>query len=276
MAAPSIDDENAMRSNERDSRALSRQIVTIIALMVTVVVNALASTLPIGGVTTGEVSAKYPNAFAPAGYAFSIWSAIYVGLFAYVIYQALPNHRHHRRLAAIAPAFWVSCLANAAWIFFWHYELLSASLGAMFVLLTSLAVIYRSLRRSAADAGSLELWCVHAPFSLYFGWITVATLANITAWAVQQGLSAAIDAPHAWAVSAIGVGASIGSLVGWAKRDPVYLAVFIWAFVAMVVRHGMPHPVATAALGGAVVIAVVLGRALYLNGTHQPLRPLHA
>lgn len=276
MAAHSIDDEISARWNDRDSRALTRQVVTIIALMVTVVVNALASTLPIAGVTTGEISNKYPDAFAPAGYAFSIWSAIYVGLFAYVIYQALPNHRHHGRLAAIAPAFWLSCVANASWIFFWHYELLSASLGAMFVLLASLAVIYRSLRRSAADAGSLELWCVHAPFSLYFGWITVATLANITAWAVQQGLSVAVDAPNAWAVTAIGVGTLIGGLVGWAKRDPVYLAVFIWAFIAMVVRHGMPHPVSTAALGAAVVIAVVLGRALYLNGAHQPLRPVHA
>lgn len=275
MAALSFDQPSA-RASERDSRALTRQVVTIIALMVTIVVNALASTLPIGGVTTNEISDKYPDAFTPAGYAFSIWSAIYVGLSAYAVYQALPSHRHHGRLAAIAPAFWLSCVANASWIFFWHYDLISASLGAMLVLLASLAVIYRSLRRSASDASAAELWCVHAPFSLYFGWITVATLANLTVWAVQQGLSVAVDAPNAWAVTAIGVGTLVGSSVGWVKRDPVYLAVFIWAFVAMVVRHGMPHPVSTAALGATAVIAVVLGRALYLNGSHQPLRPLHA
>jgi hypothetical protein len=274
MAVQPMDENSKVR--ELDARALTRQVVTMIALIVTVVVNALASALPIAGVTPSEVSARYPNAFAPAGYAFSIWSAIYLGLFAYVIYQALPSHRHDRSLVAIAPAFWISCVANTAWIFFWHYELLSASLVAMSVLLASLAVIYRALRRSAAAANKVELWCVHAPFSLYFGWVNVAALANLTAWAVGQGLSPAVQAPNAWAVTAIGVATLIGGLVGWAKRDPVYLAVFVWAFIAMVARHGMPHPVSMAALGGAVVVALVLGRALYVNGPHQPLRPLQA
>jgi hypothetical protein len=268
-------DENS-KVSELDARALTRQVVTMIALIVTVVINALASAFPIAGVTPSEVSDKYPNAFAPAGYAFSIWSAIYLGMFAYVIYQALPSHRHERRLVAIAPAFWVSCAANSAWIFLWHYELLTASLVAMGVLLASLAVIYRGLRRGPGAPSKAELWCVHAPFSLYFGWVNVAALANLTIWAVGQDLSPAVEAPNAWAVTTIGVATLVSGLVGWAKRDPVYLAVFIWAFIAMAARHGMPHPVSMAAVGAAVVIALVLGRALYVNGTHQPLRPLQA
>jgi len=263
-------------SSEEDPRALTRQVVTIIAFALVLVVNALASTLPIGGITTAEVSDKYPDAFAPAGYAFSIWAAIYAGLLAYVVYQALPDHRYQPRIAAIAPWFWLSCLANIAWIFLWQYEVITGSLVVMLGLLGALAAIYLRLRKRAADASALELWCVHAPFSLYFGWITVAMLANLTKWAVQQGLGVAVQAPEAWAVTLIGVGTLIAGTIGWAKRDPVYLAAFIWAFIAMVVRHGAPHPVSTAALGGIVIVAVVLGRALYLNGSHQPLRSARA
>ncbi len=252
-----------------EAQAFTRQVVTIIALALVLVVNALASTLPIGGVTTEQVSDKYPDAFAPADYAFSIWGAIYGGLLAYVIYQALPSLRRNGRVMSIAPLFWLSCAANAVWIFLWHYELITASLVAMLVLLASLAAIYRTLRRGAADASTSELWCVHAPFSLYFGWVTVATLANVTAWAVSQGLGPAIDSPDAWAVTMIAAATLIAGIVGWTKRDPVYLAAFIWAFIAMVVRHGAPHPVSTAALGGAVIVAAVLGRALYLNASHQ-------
>src|SRR5512137_1573723 len=103
-------------------KEIFRQIAVVLTVLATIVVNALANILPINGQNTGEISDRFKVYFVPAGYVFSIWGLIYLGLIAMAIYQALPSQRANPRLRSTG--WWISLggLANIAWIFLWHYE----------------------------------------------------------------------------------------------------------------------------------------------------------
>ena len=127
------------------NRDVVRQAVVVIATIATMVVNGLANALPLNGQTTGEISARFRVYFVPAGYVFSIWGLIYVGLILYTIYQALPAQREEPRLRSTGYLFALSCLANVAWLILWHYEYFLLTLVAMGALLLLLIAIYLSL-----------------------------------------------------------------------------------------------------------------------------------
>ena len=154
-----------------------------------VLVNALANILPIGGVNTGQVSDSYPNLFAPAGITFTVWGVIYVLLALFILYQwgAFKGKSGAGMEAAlrIGPYFILSSAANIAWIFSWHYNIIPLSLALMIVILVTLIRAYQKI-----NAGALsfkEKIFVRLPFSIYFGWITVATIANVTTLLVYLG-----------------------------------------------------------------------------------------
>jgi translocator protein len=159
---------------------LLRTILNIGALVAVLVVNWLANALPLNGKDTGQLSDQYPILTVPAGYAFAIWGLIYLGLIGFVVYQSLPCQRGNSRDARITPLFLISCLANIGWLFTWHYEILSLNIVLMLVLLGSLIGIYRLLRADSTHPSNGERWLVWVPFSLYMGWITVATIVNVT------------------------------------------------------------------------------------------------
>ena len=160
------------------SRVTVQQFLVIAAVVATIAINALANALPLNGKTTGELSDQYPVLFTPAGYVFAVWGLIYLGLIAFAIYQALPRERDNPRLAAIRVPFLLSSVANIAWLFLWHYEYVTATEPMMLALLASLIVIYARLGIGRVEVSRGERWAVHAPFSLYLGWITIATIAN--------------------------------------------------------------------------------------------------
>ena len=157
-----------------------RQIITVIAVVATIVVNTLANILPFNGQETGAISDRFAIYFVPAGYVFSIWGLIYLGLIAYAIFQALPAQRENPRLRSIGGLFALASVANIVWIFLWHYEVFPATLAVMLVLLGSLIAIYLRLGTGRTPVSRAETWMVRVPFSVYLGWITVATVANAT------------------------------------------------------------------------------------------------
>ena len=84
----------------------------IAAFLLVIVVNGMANGVPLGGRTTGEISAAYPTLFTPAGFTFGIWGLIYTLLTCFVIYQALPAQRNSSTLAAISTLFIANCASN--------------------------------------------------------------------------------------------------------------------------------------------------------------------
>ena len=157
-----------------------RQITVVLTILITLFVNGLANALPLNGMNTGQISDQFKVYFVPAGYVFSIWGLIYLGLIAFAIFQALGSQRENPRLRATG--WWISLggVANSAWIFFWHYQLFPLTLVAMLVLLSTLIITYLRLGVARSQVTPAEKWTTHLTFSIYLGWITVATVANVT------------------------------------------------------------------------------------------------
>lgn len=123
----------------------------------------------------------FPVQITPAPYAFMIWGLIYAFLVGYVIVQLLPAKREHEEIKRIGPWFIISCLFNITWILIWQYLFTTASIFAMLGLLISLIAIYTMTRPNGWSSDNIIRWFVQIPFSIYLGWISVATIVNAAA-----------------------------------------------------------------------------------------------
>lgn len=210
-----------------------------------IAVNVLANALPINGRTTGSISDGYENLFAPAGLTFAIWGLIYLLLGGHVLYQLGLFHSPHgeggdeaRRVALlerVGVLFSLSSLANVAWILSWHYDLIGVSTLLLATMLVLLILITRTIL--AADLSPRDRAFIRLPFSVYFGWITVATIANLTVWLVSIGWNRFGIPEPSWAVAIIAVGALIGTTVILRDRDIAYGLVLVWAYLGIWIKH---------------------------------------
>jgi len=246
-----------------------RQISVIVSVLATLIVNFLANALPINGQTTGQVSDRFNVYFVPAGYVFSIWGLIYIGLIAYTIFQALPAQRANPRLRAIG--WWVvlSGVANSVWIFLWHYNLFPLTLIAMLVLLATLIMTYLRLgiRRTAVSSG--ERWAGQLPFSIYLGWITVATVANATSLLDYLKWDRFGLAPELWMGIMLAAVLVIAVLMNFTRRDVAYAAVILWALAGISVKHAAVAAVAVPTWITFGLVALTLVAALFIQKPGQ-------
>jgi hypothetical protein len=210
-----------------------RQISVIITVTITLVVNTLANALPLNGLNTGQISDRFNVYFVPAGYVFSIWGVIYLGLIAYAVYQALPSQRQNPRLRATG--WWISLggLANSAWIFLWHYQQFPLTLAAMLVLLATLIVTYLRLKIGRTSVSAGERWTVRLPFSIYLGWITVATAANVTDVLDYLQWNRFGLPPEFWMSVVLAAVLAITGLMIFTRRDTAYTLVILWALAGI-------------------------------------------
>lgn len=252
------------------NRDIVRQSVNIFAVVATVVMNALANALPINGQTTGEIANRFDVYFVPAGYVFSIWGLIYVGLAAFAVYQALPSQRSNPRLRRIGYLFAWSSVANISWLLCWHYEFFALSMVAMVALLLLLIAIYLRLAGDRPSVSSVERWVVDVPFSIYLGWITVATIANATVLLAFLGWSGWGISAQAWTAIMLGAAVIIAFSMSLTQADIAYLLVLIWAFVGIAVKHADATLVFTATWIAVALVIVALVLAL-LRRRSQPL-----
>ncbi|UCC32923.1 MAG: hypothetical protein JSW53_03775, partial [Candidatus Bathyarchaeota archaeon] len=204
--------------------SLKRQIfyqgINVIAFIATVAVNGLAgSTTLLGGKMSGDISDLYPTLVTPAGFTFSIWGLIYALLLIFVIYQALPRNREQPFLREISLFFALSGALNILWLFLWHYEMLSLSLPMMFALLATLIAVYLRLDIGRADAALREKLLVHLPFSVYLGWITVASIANAAVTLTAAGWDGGGFDPGNWAALVIVVALIVTLAVIVTRKD---------------------------------------------------------
>ena len=213
----------------------------IIALVLVVTVNWLANWLPIGGQTTGAVSAQYNSLFTPAGFTFSIWGIIYFGLAIYAIAQSLPSQRYNSTLSQIGKYFIISCLFNSAWMFAWHLQYIAVSLLLIIGLLLSLIQIYRTIQHSE-QTFSLA---ITLPFSIYVGWVSVATIANFIVQTALDANNIGISAIN-WTLLKLAIAGIAGASVLIIKKDIAYILVIGWAAYGIAIKQ-----VATPEVSGA-------------------------
>ncbi|HSB65813.1 MAG TPA: tryptophan-rich sensory protein [Anaerolineales bacterium] len=241
-----------------------RQITVVLTILATLVVNALANILPINGQNTGAISDRFQVYFVPAGYVFSIWGIIYIGLVAFAIYQALPKQRENPRLRAAG--WWVSLggLANIAWIFLWHYEHFVLTMFAMLVLLATLIVTYVRLGIGRSKTNAIETWMARVPFSIYLGWITVATVANITDVLDFVKWNTFGIAPEIWMGIVLAAVLVITALMSFTRRDVAYGLVILWALAGITVKQAPVLAVVIPTWITFGLVAIILAIAIFL------------
>lgn len=240
-----------LRSNSNILR-----IGNVLAYVVVVIVNSVAGAMGINGLQTGAISDKYATLIAPAGYVFSIWGVIYLLLLGFVAYQFSGKMKDSPLQEKIGYLFIASCIVNICWLLLWHYEMIAASVLLMLGLLLSLITIYTRLGIGLEKVPRTVMLFVHLPFSVYLGWITVATIANIAAALVSLGQTELILGAVSWTILVIVVAVLITVVVLWKRRDLGYAAVIVWALVGIYVKQSALAPVAYTAIIGAVIIAI--------------------
>lgn len=249
-------------------------LANLIGLVIVVLASYAANYFELNGNSTGDVVNQDPVRFQPAGWVFSIWGLIYLLLFVFVIYGLLPAGRKNPRLQRISPLFLVANIANVAWIIFWHYEQFAASLGAITVLLCSLVGIYLGVRvrnplrrgeEPAPNPGWIERLALRIPFSIYLGWIWVATFANLMVWLDRSGRDGGVFSQSWWAIILMAI-ASLAALVFAATARDALIGIVMAVAFAGIAHHnwGESTMVSVAAIVFTVIAAGIAGLAFVL------------
>lgn len=251
----------------------TKKVLVALAYLFMVAVNILANSIPINEKNTGQISDSYENLFAPAGITFAIWGVIYVLLALYVLYQ-FGFQRHHQKVSldlvfsTIGPAFILSSLANGAWIISWHYDMIALSMGLMIVILLCLLTINTMIKK--VKLNFREKLSVKVPFSIYFGWITIATIANATVLLVSLGFEGFGIDEYYWTIFILIVGLFIGAVTTYLNKDIAYGAVIIWAYMGIWIKHssndgfhGMYPLIIYTAVFSIAVMTFIVGLVIY-------------
>ena len=223
------------------------QVGNIILVIATIIINSLANVLPIGGKYTGELSDNIPNLFVPTGLTFAIWGVIYILIIIFSIYLGRDFLKVEKTtipfLEKISYFFILASIANILWIFLWHYEQVLLSLIAMILLFVSLLAIYLRLNIGKEKVSIEDKLFIHVPISVYLGWITVATIANVTAILVTINWDGFGLSEDIWTIIVILVAMIITILVLLKRKDYAYSGVIIWALLGIFLKRITDDPV---------------------------------
>lgn len=249
-----------------------RQFLVVFSVVSLIVMNYLSNTGVFGGQTNGDVSNKYHTLITPAGYAFSIWGIIFLGLLAFAIYQAMPSQRANPRFRAVG--WWVilNAVCNAIWSPLFNNERIGLALVVILVMLFTLVIIEQRLLEARhvpvvapdldatlpeVSANAAQTWLARIPFSIYFGWLTVATILNVAVYLEATAFGLMGLSETTWATAILVVGLMVGAFVFNRYRSVAYILVFAWAYAAIAVEQSGNGQVQVTAVVGAV-IAVLL------------------
>ena len=218
-----------MESSNKENTFVLKILVALLTVAV-LVVNYLAAAGVINDRLTSDISAAYPTAITPAGYAFAIWSLIYLGTIGFTSWQFTKKALQTGMVSRLRVLYCGLCVANIAWLFAWHYDLIPASFALMVIILLFLCRINLNL----VDAESSgDIWFVSVPFGIYFGWITVATILNATILLRFMGLEGSEQMASILGTALIAVATIIGITVRFAINSIVYPLTIAWGITAI-------------------------------------------
>ncbi|MGM0379921.1 MAG: tryptophan-rich sensory protein [Bacillota bacterium] len=208
---------------------------TFIAYIFMITLNILANALPINGINTSDVSDQYTNLFTPAGLTFSIWGLIYLLLGAYIFMQFFDlkyKTMDHKIYDKLSLYFAASSIINGLWILSWHHLYFGISLLLMSGLLLSLIKINLIIKNHEKVSGLTK-----TTFRIYFGWITIATIANINVFLVNLGLKAFSITGIIWTIFVLLLGLFIGTFTSYKLKSISYYLVILWGYTGILIKH---------------------------------------
>ncbi|MBC7899645.1 MAG: tryptophan-rich sensory protein [Saprospiraceae bacterium] len=236
-----------------------RAVLVLAATIGMIAFNWLAAAGNVGGVTPEAVSNRYPTLITPAGYAFAIWSLIYLGMAAFSIYQLIPANIF--RFRSIRSLYITSCALNCAWIFFWHGDQIAICLAIITALLVTLLLIASKLRVNESVG---ETWAAKVPFGIYAGWVTAATLVNFAVLLVYLNVQMSRGMATILAVALILFAALMGVLIRIKLANYVYPLAIAWALTAIAVKQSGQTSIVVAAAAG-VIACLIACLSLVMN-----------
>lgn len=236
----------------------TRSFLVLIATIGTIIFNWLAAAGYINGVTPDQISDKYQTVVTPAGYAFTIWSLIYLGISAFSVYQLLPSNIDRYR--SVRSWFIFSCLLNCGWIFFWHNDLIAVCLGLIVALAIVLGVITYRIKNAESPLSALM---TKAPFGIYLGWVTAASLVNLAVFLVHSGFNLG-DALIPFGAVLLLVAAALGVFFRIKLLNFTAPAAVAWALTAIAVKQSGKTLIVAAAAAG-VIACLIASLSFVLN-----------
>ncbi|NEQ37232.1 MAG: tryptophan-rich sensory protein [Okeania sp. SIO3I5] len=245
-----------------------RQWANLIAILAAFFLNIYVNIAPPSGKTIGEISNTiFKNVLiTPASYAFAIWGLIYLGLISFGIYQLLPAQRENQILRRCQYFLVGASLAQIVWIFLFQYQLFTLSVLAMLGILGCLISLYLNLGISYERVSKKDKWLVHYPISIYFAWISVATIVNVACALDNLGWNSSEQVGIVWTIIMLIIGTVIAAIINIQKQDIAYTLVFIWALTAIAIRHLDILVLAISAGILALGLAVLVGLKFFSKG----------
>jgi hypothetical protein len=239
-------------------RNIVRQWINLTAIFAAFGINVLANIVPINGLSIGEISQNFFGEvlIIPANYAFAIWGLIYLGLISLAVYQALPVNKDNPELRKMGYFLAISSLAQIIWVVFFQYRLFALSVVAMVFILLPLIALYLRLEIALKPVSFQMKWFINFPISIYFGWISVATIVNVACALYFTGWNGWVINPVVWTVIMMVIGTILAIIVNLQRKDETYAGVFVWALVAITIRH-LDIPI-IAGTGGTLAVILVL------------------
>jgi hypothetical protein len=237
-------------------------ILTWLLFVGVIAMNALANILPINGYNTGQISAFYPNAFVPAGFTFSIWGVIYLLLFSYTIgytYYTLKQEQYPKAFVFIERIniyFLLTSVFNMSWILAWHYLQIELSVVIMLLFLITLIQLFLKSTKIASVLTTTQKFILQTPFIVYIGWISVATIANITALLVAYKWTAWSIAPAYWSAAMIMIAIVLAVLMLKKFQAIAFALVVAWALWGIYHAQGPAAPLLASITAGGIGVLI--------------------
>lgn len=216
------------------------QILNMVALVITIGINYLSNTGIFNNETMASISAKFQNLFTPAGYAFSIWGLIYLGLLGCVIYYGpFTKNTDAKEEIVLNVGWWfvISCIANCLWIIAWLYEYTFLTITIMVLLFISLMKIIENNCGLIESKDFKTAIFFRLPFYIYSGWISVALIADVAAYLKKIQWSGFGISETIWTVVMFAVAAIVHLYMVWKRNMTSFALVAVWALIAIAVAN---------------------------------------
>jgi len=202
-----------------------------VSLVFMIVMNILAVMLPLNGISTAKISDQFPVYFVPSGYVFSIWGVIYITQI-FALFKLFKNSKQYNELInKVFLIYFISNVANGMWLVTWHYGSFYIGVFIMILLLLTLIYIYLQIKKLFPTNKSLTV-----AFGIYLGWISVATIANITDVLYLLRFTGFGIPEQIWSAVLILIASILGFLMIKLNKEYAYACVIIWATIGIAVK----------------------------------------